>query len=74
MVINVPAGEFKAKCLQLMDQVNEEGAEVLITKHGRPVARLVPVEARRAPEDLYGSMKGWVSVRSDLVTPARFPR
>jgi prevent-host-death family protein len=74
MVINVGAGEFKAKCLQLMDEVNEQGTEVLITKHGKPVARLVPVEARRTPADLYGSMKGWASVRSDLVTPAKFPR
>lgn len=40
----IPAGRFKATCLQLMDQVKRSGGEVIITKHGRPVARLVPVD------------------------------
>ncbi|MCY3951750.1 MAG: type II toxin-antitoxin system Phd/YefM family antitoxin [bacterium] len=40
----IPAGEFKAKCLKLMDEVNETGATIVITKRGRPVSRLVPVE------------------------------
>ena len=35
------AGEFKARCLAIMDQVRESGEPVLITKHGKPVARLV---------------------------------
>lgn len=39
----VGAGEFKAKCLKLMDEVQETGQEILITKHGRAVARLVPL-------------------------------
>ena len=39
----VPAGEFKAKCLQLMDEVDETGEPILITKGGRPVSLLVPV-------------------------------
>ena len=38
---------FKAKCLQLLDQVNESGREVVVTKKGVPVARLVPIAARR---------------------------
>ena len=37
-VKHIPAGEFKAKCLKLMDQVNESQHEVVITKHGKPVA------------------------------------
>ena len=40
----VPAGEFKAKCLKLMDEVDETGLTIVITKRGRPVSRLVPVE------------------------------
>ncbi len=39
----IPAGEFKAKCLKLMDEVQQTGQEVIITKRGKPVARLVPV-------------------------------
>ena len=40
----VPAGEFKATCLRLMDEVDETGVTIVITKRGRPVSRLVPVE------------------------------
>lgn len=64
----VPAGEFKARCLQLMDEVEATGAEVVITKRGRPVARLVPVApAPRA--ELYGCMAGQVTVVADIVGP-----
>jgi prevent-host-death family protein len=55
----VPAAEFKARCLELMDRVRETGTEYVITKHGVPVAKLVPVvEARRAR--VFGSMQGTV--------------
>lgn len=55
----IAAAEFKAHCLELMDRVRETGTEYVITKHGRPVAKLVPVvEGRRPP--LFGSMKGSV--------------
>ena len=55
----VAAAEFKARCLELMDRVRETGAEYVITKHGVPVAKLVPVvDARRAR--LFGSMQGTV--------------
>jgi prevent-host-death family protein len=39
----MPAGEFKAKCLRLMDEVRDTGEEIVITKHGEPVAKLVPL-------------------------------
>ena len=38
----ISAGEFKAKCLQLMDEVNSTGIPIVITKRGKPVSRLVP--------------------------------
>ena len=38
----IPAGEFKAKCLKLMDEVSETGVPIVITKRGKPVSRLVP--------------------------------
>jgi prevent-host-death family protein len=56
---HVAAAEFKARCLELMDRARETGAEYVITKHGTPVAKLVPVvESRSQP--LFGSMKGTV--------------
>lgn len=53
------AAEFKAKCLELMDRVRETGAEYVVTKHGRPVAKLVPyTEPKTRP--LFGWLKGTV--------------
>ena len=44
----IPAGDFKARCLKLMDEVNETGVPIIITKRGRPVSRLVPAEPQNA--------------------------
>jgi len=53
----VSASEFKAKCLAMLDDVAETGAELVITKRGKPVARLVPLEATRdAAESMRGSV------------------
>jgi prevent-host-death family protein len=55
----VGAAEFKARCLELTDRVRETGAEYVITKHGKPVAKLVPYRAER-PAGLFGALKGTV--------------
>ena len=44
--MQIAAGEFKAKCLQLMDKVNIHAEEIVITKHGKPVAKLVPIDQK----------------------------
>jgi len=55
----VAAATFKATCLELMERVRETGVEYVVTKHGKPVAKLVPyVEAK--PHKAFGSMKGTV--------------
>ncbi|MYB43591.1 MAG: type II toxin-antitoxin system Phd/YefM family antitoxin [Acidimicrobiia bacterium] len=61
----VGAAEFKARCLQIMDQVKETGAEVTITKHGHPVAKLVPVAAQVTRPSLLGSCKGSLIILDD---------
>jgi prevent-host-death family protein len=53
------AADFKATCLHLMDRVRETGVEYVVTKHGRPVARLVRVEGE-ASTGFFGSMRGTV--------------
>jgi prevent-host-death family protein len=55
----VAAAAFKATCLELMDRVRESGTEYVITKHGVPVAKLVPYTAARR-QSFFGSMKGTV--------------
>jgi prevent-host-death family protein len=67
MVKTISAGEFKANCLKLMDQVREQRTELVITKRGKPVARLTPVEAE-APS-VFGCMVGTAEIRGDLVEP-----
>jgi prevent-host-death family protein len=56
---SVGSAEFKARCLELIDRVRESHAEYVVTRHGRPVARLVPVE-RFSPAEFMGSMRGSV--------------
>jgi prevent-host-death family protein len=64
----IAAGEFKAKCLQLMERVRRTREEITITKFGRPVAKLVPSnEPLRKP--LFGFLKGQATYRDDLIRP-----
>ena len=64
----VAAGVFKAKCLAIMDEVQAKRQPVLITKHGKPVAKLVPVEKEK--DDIFGFMKDRVAILGDVVSPA----
>ena len=63
----VKASEFKAKCLQLMDEVAASGEEIIITKRGRPVSRLAPYRER--PKSLFGVDKGRIEILGDIVAP-----
>ncbi len=68
-IVRIPAAEFKAHCLELMDRVSERRQELIITKHGRPVAKLVPVEEEEAP--VFGYMKNTVVSYGDLISPVK---
>lgn len=63
----IPAGVFKAKCLKIMDQVQSRRETVIITKRGKPVAKLSPVEEMDDP--IFGFMKGKVTINGDIVGP-----
>jgi len=62
------AGAFKANCLAVMDEVQAKRETVVITKHGKPVAKLVPVEPQS--DDIFGFLRGKVTITGDVVTPA----
>lgn len=64
----MPAGQFKARCLRIMDQVSSTREPVTITKKGRPVAKLVPADT--PPEDIFGCLKGEIEIVGDIVSPA----
>ncbi len=66
----IPAGRFKAQCLRLMDEVNETGVPLVITKYGKPVASLVPIEQQKKIfRPLHGRMKGSITILGDIVNP-----
>jgi len=65
------AGAFKANCLAVMDEVQAKRETVVITKHGKPVAKLVPVSQQN--DDIFGFLKGKVKIIGDVVSPALTP-
>jgi prevent-host-death family protein len=65
--MQVAAGEFKARCLGIMDDVQRTHRAVTITKRGKPVAKLVPVDD--IVEPIFGSLKGHVQINGDIVGP-----
>jgi prevent-host-death family protein len=62
------AGSFKARCLAVMDEVQAKRGTVVITKHGRPVAKLVPAD--RDADDIYNFLQGKGAVTGDVISPA----
>jgi len=66
METRIGAGDFKAKCLQLLNDVERRREPLVITKRGKPVARLVPMP----PEtQLFGALAGSVLDETDIVAP-----
>jgi prevent-host-death family protein len=60
----IAAARFKERCLALLDEVDEEG--IVITKHGKPVAKLIPIRAESAA--LIGALKPRIKLRGDLLS------
>jgi prevent-host-death family protein len=67
MDAKLPAGEFKATCLKVLDEVQHQRKQVVITKRGKPVAKLVPMEEN--PESFIGSMQGTMEIVGDIIAP-----
>jgi prevent-host-death family protein len=63
----VAATEFKANCLRLMDEVAQQRRPIIITKRGKPIAKLVPVETEAI--DLFGRMAGSIKICGDIINP-----
>ncbi|MDE0005352.1 MAG: type II toxin-antitoxin system prevent-host-death family antitoxin [Rhodospirillaceae bacterium] len=64
----IQASEFRATCLKLIDEVVESGKEIIITKNGRPFARLVPYQSK--PQSLFGIDRGRIEIIGDIIEPA----
>jgi len=70
VVMEMAANQFRVKFFELIDQIAETGQEITITKHGRPVAKVIPAEAARS---FVGCMAGTAEILGDLVAPALDP-
>ena len=66
MEVTTGAGDFKAKCLQLLDEVAAQREALIITRRGKPVAQLVPMPPATA---LFGALAGSVLQDADIVSP-----
>jgi prevent-host-death family protein len=62
------AGSFKTNCLAVMDEVQAKHETVVITKNGKPVAKLVPINTET--DEIYNFIKGKGAVTGDVVSPA----
>jgi len=62
------AGAFKTNCLAVMDEVQAKHETVVITKHGKPVAKLVPAD--KNTDDIYNFLAGKGTIVGDIVSPA----
>lgn len=60
----IPAAKFKEQCLAILDRVDPEG--IVITKRGRPVAKLIPIGADS--EELIGSLAGRIRIKGDILS------
>ena len=67
----VPAGQFKARCLKIMDDVQSTREPVVITKKGRPVVKLVPAE--EPLDDFLGKLSGTMKIVGDITQPIEEP-
>ena len=64
---HIPAAQFKANCLRLMDEVARRRTPIVITKRGKPVAKLVPADDK--PIDIFGRMAGTIRIVGDIISP-----
>jgi prevent-host-death family protein len=64
MAKTIGAARFKEQCLSLIDSLDQEG--IVITKHGRPVARVLPIAAE--PSELIGSLAGRLEIKGDILS------
>lgn len=61
---SMDAGDFKARCLQLLNEIAERRETLVITLHGKPIARVVPIEPE---QPLFGALHGSVVAEQDII-------
>ena len=67
--MRIAVSEFKAKCLKLIDQLSQTRDPIVLTKRGKPVAKLVPADSEASDSALFGYMAGSATILGDIVSP-----
>jgi prevent-host-death family protein len=67
----VAAGEFKAKCLKIMDRVSTSREPVVVTRKGKPLVKLVPIDD--ASPDVFGCLSDRIEIVGDIESPVTDP-
>ena len=65
-VKTVLISEFKAKCIQMLKEVQKNGKPLVVTRRGQPIARVEPV-AKQGKAPRLGQLKGWIKIKGDIV-------
>ena len=60
----IPAAQFKSQCLAVMEQVSQSGRPVMVTKHGKPVVKIIPVKSDE--DEIFGFLAGKVRIVGDV--------
>lgn len=71
--MEINAAEFRAKCLRLLDQIKTTHQEIIITKRGKPVAKLVHIPEKDEKDPLIGAFSGCGKTIGDLTEPVADP-
>jgi prevent-host-death family protein len=69
-VEEIAISKFKATCLAVVERVRKTRTPILITRHGVPVAQIVPPQPAEQPKSWLGSMAGSVQILGDIIAPA----
>ena len=65
--MQMSAGKFKARCLKLMDRVANNNTTIVITKYGKPIAKMVSLGEKKS-KTVFGYLKGSVSIKGDVIS------
>jgi prevent-host-death family protein len=69
MESTIPIGEFKTHCYQILDQAQKEGHSVIVTRKGKPIARILPLDSQTEKDDcFFDSLKDSVSIKGDIIS------
>ncbi|MBT3602720.1 MAG: type II toxin-antitoxin system Phd/YefM family antitoxin [Candidatus Latescibacteria bacterium] len=63
----IPAGQFKTHCLSLLDDVSQNHETLIVTKHGKPVAQILPINTNEETDE--NPLKNSIVFEKDIILP-----